>query len=147
MPLPKGVVEEGAALDNSFRLEIPVLGTIYAVKFGALEQELKTTILPDSTAQATGKIDPIETDFETMAHHDAEVAALELWYTACRTGAPGAKQVGILHALGADGQPVRSYLLDGCLLKGRTVPEFDAGGDGAGVMLRWKIIIDNVIPL
>lgn len=147
MPLPKGTVEEGAALSNSFRLEVPVLGTVYFTKVGQLEQELKTTTLPDSTAQTTGKVDPVETEVQQMAHHDSEIVALEVWYAACKVGAPAHKQVGTLHLLGADGQPVRSFLLDGMICKGRTIPELDASGDGEGLQFTWKLVVDNVIPL
>jgi len=147
MSLAKGTVEEGAALSNAFRLEIPVLGTVYFTKVGQLEQELKTTTLPDSTAQTTGKVDPVETDVEQMAHHDSEIVALEAWYAACKAGAPGHKQIGTLHLLGADGEPVRSYLLDGVICKGRTIPELDASADGEGLAFTWKIVVDNVIPL
>ncbi len=147
MPLPKGTVEEGAALSNSFTLDIPIIGTIVFISIGDLEQELKTTILADSTAQSTGKVDPTETEAKSYAHHDAEIAAIEAWFTACKSGALGAKQVGTLHARGADGQPIRSWLLDGILLKGRTIPGFDAAGEGEAVMITWKLIIDNVVPL
>ena len=146
MPLPKGTVEDGAALTNSFRLEIPVLGTVYFTKVGQLEQELKTATLPDSTAQTTGKVDPVETELEHMAHHGSEVLALEAWYAACKAGAPLHKQVGLLFVLGADGNPVRSYVLDGMICKGRTVPELDASADGEGVKLTWKVSIDNIFP-
>jgi len=147
MSLPKGTVEEGAALSNAFRLEIPVLGTVYFTKVGSLEQELKTATLPDSTAQTTGKVDPIETDVEQMAHHDSEWVALEAWYAACKGGAPGHKQAATLHMLGADGEPVRSFLLNGVICKGRTIPELDASGDGDGLAFTWKISVDDVIPL
>ena len=147
MPMAKGTVEEGAALSNSFRLEIPILGTIYFTKLGSLGQELKTTTLADSTAQTTGKVDPVETDAEQYGHHDSEIAALEAWYLACQTGAPGHKQIGTLHLLGADGEPVRSYLLDGVICKGRTIPELDASADGEAVAFSWKMVIDNVYPL
>lgn len=147
MPLPKGTVEAGAALSNSFRLEVPILGTIYFVKVGALEQELKTAIMPDSTAQTTGKVDPVEFEASSMAHHGTEILALEAWYAACKSGAPFHKQIGTLHVLGADGEPVRSYLLDGLLLKGRTIPELDAAGDGEAVIYGWKMIVDNVVPI
>lgn len=147
MPLPKGTVEDGAALSNSFRLEVPVLGTIYFTKVGQLEQELKTTTLPDSTAQVTGKTDPIETEVDQMAHHDGEIVALEAWYAACKAGAPGHKQIGTLHLLGADGEPVRSFLLEGMICKGRTIPELDASAEGEGVQFTWKLSIDNVVPL
>jgi hypothetical protein len=147
MPLAKGTVEPGAALSNSFRLEIPILGTVYFTKVGALEQELKTAVLPDSTAQTTGKVDPVEFDAEQMAHHGTEILALEAWFAACKVGAPLHKQIGTLHMLGADGEPVRSYLLDGLILKGRTIPELDASGDGEGVRFGWKLVVDNVVPL
>lgn len=147
MPLPKGTVEAGAALSNSYRLEIPILGTIYFTKVGALESVLKTTVLADTTAQSTGKVDPIETDVEQYAHHDAEVAALEAWFAACIAGAPLHKQIGTLHLLGADGNPVRSYLLDGMILRGRTLPEMDASGDGEAIRIGWKLSIDGVVPL
>lgn len=147
MPPAKGTIEPGAALSNSFRLEVPILGTIYFTKVGALEQELKTATMADTTAQVTGKVDPVETEVEQYAHHDAEVAALEAWYAACKVGAPGHKQIGTLYLLGSDGNPVRSFLLDGILCKGRTIPELDAAGDGEGVRFTWKLVVDNVIPL
>jgi len=147
MPLPKGTVEPGAALSNSFRFDVPILGSVYFTKIGALSQELKTTTLADSTAQVTGKVDPVETEVEQYAHHDAEIVALEAWYAACKVGAPLHKQIGTLHLLGADGQPVRSFLLDGVICKGRQIPELDAKGDGEGVAFTWKLVVDNVIPL
>ena len=147
MPLPKGSVEAGAALSNSFRVEIPILGTILFLKVGSVEQELLTTQLADNTAQTTGKVNPVETELHTYAHHGDEVARLEAWLAACVNGAPGHKQVGTTHLLGADGQPVRSYLWDGITLKSRGLPELDAAADGDAIMIGWKVVIDNVIFL
>ena len=82
-----------------------------------------------------------------MAHHDSEIVALEAWYAACKVGAPGHKQIGTLHMLGADGQPVRSFLLDGLICKGRSTPELDASADGDGLIFTWKMVVDNVALL
>lgn len=145
--LPKGSVEAGAALTNSFLLEIPILGAIKFVSMGSLDQELKTTILADSTAMPTGKVDPVTTEAKQYAHHTAERLALEAWYAMNKSGTLGYKQIGILHMLGADGQAILSWLLDGMICNGRVIPELDSSGEGEGAMLTWKLTIDNVIPL
>ena len=147
MPMTKGTVKEGAALKNSFRLEIPLLGTIHFIKASQQEQTLTTTTLADQTVQTTGKVEPVEVDLESYAHHETEINNLELWFAACKSGSPGHKQIGTFHIMGADGQPVRSYIWDGVILKGRTIPELDAGGDGEAVAYSWKMAVDNIIPL
>lgn len=147
MPMPKGTVSENAALTNAFKLEIPILGTLDVVKLGALELELKTVTLADSTAQTTGKVDPVETQMEVYAHEESQIAAAYRWFLACQGGAPGHKQIGTLHLKGADNGTRRSVLLDGILCKGMSLPELDAGGDGEAVTFTWKMVIDNLVLL
>ena len=144
---PTGTVAPGAALANAFRLEVPILGTVVFVRMGAIEQSLTTVTMADQTVQTTGKVEPVETEAEQYAHHGAEVLALEAWYAACKAGTPGHKTAGVLHMLGADGNPVRSFLLDGILCKGRTIPEHDSAGDGEGQRFTWKFAIDTIAPL
>ena len=145
--LPKGTVAPDAALANAFRLDIAVLGSVTFTRVGALEQTLTTITMADQTAQTTGKVEPVETEVDQYAHHGAEYLLLEVWFAACKAGAPLHKTSGVLHMLGANGSPVRSFLLDGIICKGRTIPEHDAAGDGEGQRFTWKLVIDNVIPL
>ena len=144
MPYPKGTIDQGAALTNSFDLVIDNVARIKIVKIGSLDTELKTTTLADTTAISTGKVDPIDTTIEHYPHHGSEIVALEAWHAACRDGAPGAKRSAMLHMKNAAGDVVRSYLLSGVLNKGRTIPELDAAGDGDAVMFGWKLSIDEV---
>lgn len=145
--MPKGTVRPGAALANAFELAIPLIGSVTFTRIGALEQNLTTVVMADQTAQTTGKVEPVETEVEQYAHHGSEVLALDAWYAACKAGTPGHKTQAVLHMRGADNAPVKSFLLDGVLCKGRTIPEHDAAGDGEGQRFTWKLIIDNVIPL
>ena len=143
----KGTIEPGSALTNKFQLKITGLPTIYFVRFGELETELKLAKMPDLTWQTTGQVDPIEVEADHMIHHSAERVALEAWHAAAVAGAAGHKLPGMLHLLGADGNPVVSYLLDGVINKGRKIPELAVGNDGEGVVCTWKLAVDNVIPL
>lgn len=147
MSMPKGSVQSGAALSNSYRLEIPGLGSILFTRIGSLADELTTITLADGTAQTGGKVNPIETEVAHYIHHRAELLAFEAWYAAAKVGGPLYKRGGTLHYLGADGQPVASYALEGVFPKGRELPELDGTGDGEAVTVNWTISIDNVIPL
>lgn len=147
MPWPKGTVKPNAGLKNSFRLDIPILGPVFFATVGSLEQSITKTTLPDQTAQTTGKKEPIETDVTQMAHHEAEYLGFEDWYAQCQLGVPGHKQECTLYVLNSLNQPVRAFLLSGVWVMGRTIPEFDAGGDGEFVLITWKLSIDDVNPL
>lgn len=145
--MAKGDVEAGSAVSNQFTLEVVGLPAIYFTRVGELTVELAVAEMADGTWQSTGRVKPGETEADQYVHHEVERVAMEAWFTACRTGAPGHKTTALLHLCGADGNPVVSYLLDGVINRGRKLPEHDKSGDGEGVRATWMLAFDDVVPM
>jgi len=143
----RGTVEPGSALTNKYRLEMTGLPPLNVVSIGEQSETLVTAEMPDLTRQTTGQVKAIDTEITIMAHHPAEVVALEVWYALCKAGGPLHKLVGFLHYLGADGSTKLTHMWDGTLLTGRKTPALETKGDAEGLMLTYTVSIDAVVPV
>ena len=143
----KGTVEAGSALTNQYALELSGMPTIYFTRVGELDVQLVKAKMADLTWQTTGQVNPLETEVDQYLHHSSERVAMEAWFAACVAGSPAHKKTGLLYFNGADGQPVASFMLDGVLNCGPKYPELKAMDDGEGVVITWKLAVDNVVPV
>jgi len=144
----KGKIKPDHLPANKFKLIVE--GVEYTVlSISGLEETLQVVDLPDRTRASGGQTEPIEFTISIPAHHDVEVAAMELWYRQSKDPvAPTYKKLGVLIIESLSGGKRRSYSLIGLFPAGRTIaPDLEMANEGAMVELQWRMQCDHIEPL
>lgn len=144
----KGEIQPDHMPVNKFTLKVVGLVAIYATAISGIEDELETTDLPDRTRASGGNRKATEFDMTQPAHHDAEVAAMELWYRESQDPvSPTYKKPVTLSMLSISGGKTKSFTLVGVFPTKRALPDLDKENEGEMATIVWTMSVDDVIPL
>lgn len=144
----KGAIAPDHIGDNNYQFLVAGLLPLTAVEISGIDEELKTADLPDRTRASGGTRDPVEFDLMVPAHHDLEIAAMEVWYKEAQDPAvlPTYKKPCTLVMPRISGTGGRTYTLVGVFVKGRGIPSMKMDGDGSMQVITYKMSADDVIP-
>lgn len=144
----KGAIQPDHIGDNKYEFQVLGLVPITATSIGELTETLKTVTLPDMTEASGGTTEPVKFDIEVPAHHDVEIAAMELWYQSCKDPVlPTYKLPCTLVMPRISGAGGRTYTLVGTFITGRGIPAMKMDGDGTMQVIKYPMSCDNIVPI
>jgi len=143
----KGTLQPNHIATNRYELHVIGLPPLTPVTVSGISEELLTTDLPDRTRATGGDTNPTEVTIALPAHHDTEIAAMELWFGEAKAGSPTYKKAATLIMQTVDGTGFRSYSLIGVFPTSRSSPDLDMANDGDIVNISWALSVDEVIPV
>jgi hypothetical protein len=147
MPL-KGSIGTDHFPRNKYLLEVVGIGvSLTCTKIGELEQELEKATLSDRRVVSGGNTKALETDVETPAHHAAEQAAWETWYSDSQINtAVDYKKPATLTLVSSSGLVLKSWILTGVFPCKRKQSDLDFENEGEDTRITWTISIDDMVP-
>ena len=141
----KGEVQPDHTPMNFYDLIVSGMSPIYVVTVSGLDYLMDRIDLPDRTAASGGEPGTVEFDIEVMAHHSAEMAALEAWFKEGQHPCtPGYKKIATLILKRNSGVVGRSYELSGLFTLGREIPGLDKANEGEAIKVTWHMSADAV---
>ena len=144
----KGVFLPAHGQINKFRFSVPGLPAFTPVSITGIEKEIETTELPDKTIATGGRQLPLEFELALAAHHDLEIAAMDVWQDECEDPVdPLHKKVATLDLLGQSGRVVRSYMLPGCFPPKLALPDFELDNEGEMAQHSYTMRADELIRI
>lgn len=133
---------------NKFELSVPGLPPFTLMSLSGIEEELDVVDLPDRTTHTGGRTKPVEFEMSIPAHHQQEIAAMEIWVEENKDPVSlFAKKVGTLTMFSQSLITQKSYMLEGLFPSKRTLPELELDNDGEMAMITYTMRADEVIPL
>ena len=150
MPL-KGTISVDHFPKNLFSLRIPGLSgpDLTIISVGSLEVELETVNLPDRVVVSGGNTRSGETDVVTPGHHLSEQDVWEKWWrdSSIQPVAVDYIKTAVLTESSNSGIALRSWIIDGCFPKKRSLSEKDMENEGEDSRVTWTLAFSNVIPV
>jgi len=144
----KNVIKPDHAAMNQYELAILGLPKIVFTKVSGLEDETDGVDLPDRTHASGGQSKPFEITAEMPTHHDAEMAALELWLQEGRDPVtPTYKKSGVMIYKKISGEIAKTYSLLGMWCKKQKTPEVEMANEGEQAFTEWTFSIDEKLPI
>lgn len=144
----KGEIKADHMPINKYILQVVGLIPITAVEISGIEDELETVDLPDRTVASGGNRKASEMTIMVPMHHDAEQAALELWFRESQDPVvPTYKKPCTLTHESISGNNSRNYSLAGVFPKQRNLPDLEKVNEGEPANVEWVFSIDDVLPL
>jgi len=140
----KGAFQPDAMGTNKYKFAPLGLVAITVSSISGIEQAIDKVELPDRTTVTGGNSKPVEFTIMTPMHHTLEHYALEAWYSeAIDPVSLTYKKVCTLQVISPSGQLVRTYLLQGCWLSNRKLPEFSMESEGEIALAEWTVNADS----
>jgi len=145
----KGQIKSGHMPANKAKIQFVGLPPITAINHSELDSMLEVVDLPDRTRASGGQKKPVDFDFDVPMHHKEEQAALEKWHLDCQDPvAPDYKKTGVLIFPSImRGITAKTYSLSGSINKGPVIPAGDKTNEGEEAVVKWRISIDDVVPI
>lgn len=144
----KGAIKDNHIPKNKGRLVVAGMPAFVFTTISDLPEELETVDLPDRTTASGGQTKPIEFTATLPLHHDAEVAAMEVWFVQGQDPVhPLYKKVGtlIMERIGP-GLP-KTYTLRGLFPSRRQVPGSEMANEGEMQVLEYTFKCDQLLPI
>jgi len=143
MPL-KGKIQPDHIPVNKFTLKPLGLIDIVFITMSGLEKELEVVDLPDRTKESGGNTKAGEFTATTALHHEAEMAALNLWFKANQDPVlPVAKIPCTLTMESITGNIVKSIALLGVQITKKKFPDLDMNNEGELAVVEWTFAFDD----
>ena len=143
MPL-KGLIQPDHMPIKKFRMKPLGLLDIVVITMSGLEKELETTALPDRTEQSSGNTKAGEFTMTTALHHEAEMAALNLWFKAGQDPVlPGNKLPCTFSITSISGDASRDVAMVGVRIKKKKYPDVDMNDEGTLAVCEWTLGYDD----
>lgn len=144
----KGTIQPDHMPVNKFELRVAGLVDLNAITVSGIEETIERVVLPDRTAASGGQKPPGEFTIELPIHHDAEFAAMELWYKEGQDPVMATyKKPCTLIVKSISGQKTRNFTLIGVWVSGRTLPDLDKENEGELAKATYLMSYDDIIPL
>ena len=144
----KGTIAPDHISINKYQLIVAGLPTLTPTKIGGFPEELDAVEIPDRTRASGGNTKPIEFTMTLPAHHDVEVAAMEMWFQESQDPVlPTYKNVGTLLVYLISGQKMRTVTLTGLFPTRIASPDLDMANEGEMMTYEYTLSADDAIRI
>lgn len=144
----KAVLKEDHIPVNKYQLLIGGIVALTLTKISGIEEEVDVVELPDRTKASGGNTKAGEFTAESPMHHDAEIAALEIWYVEGQDPVVLTyKKAATLVMTSGSGGKKRSYSLIGLWISKRKLPDLEFANEGEMAVAEWTFQYDTVLPI
>lgn len=140
----KGVISPDHIAVSEYQLIFLGIPPLTITEISGIEQELKTTTLPDQTVASGGDTMPIEFSIKIPLNETVQIAALYAWFSLCKIGAPGYKKMGTLLLQSVSGSVLRVFSLENAFPFKPALPDLAMENEGELAVEEWGFKADDI---